>query len=326
MADPMEADAHGGPHDHEVDVVIVAYNDAEGIGAQVDGLLADDAVASVIVVDHGTDGSAVVAAAHGAITVSDPSNPGFGPGQNRGIALGRAPRLLLLNPDAQLRPGALEAGLDQLRDRPGVAAVQGVIADPGTGRVDRSGGPEPGWVDLWGRACGLGRLLDRPWVISVLRRAGRLAAHTDRAPSTPTEVETLAATAILLRRRAMEEVSGFDERFFLYGEDVDLCRRLRAAGWTLVTLPDLWADHRNGSSSAGWFDRELVWWEGTLRSAARWWSLPRLLAGLAAALVQVTRMSIAVPSRSFEAAARILGSPAAWRVRWRRNPGPFVVR
>ena len=104
-----------------------------------------------------------------------------------------------------------------------------------------------------------------------------LRDHVERVPSAAEDVETLAAVSILVRRDAFDAIGGFDERYFLYGEDLDLCRRLRGAGWRLVSLPVAWASHHSGASASGWWDRELRWWEGTMQFAAHWWATERVL-------------------------------------------------
>jgi len=172
-------------------------------------------------------------------------------------------------------------------------------------------------VHLWGRALHLRRLLGTGVGRRLARRAG-LADHVDRVPTDPVDVEVLAATAVLVRRRAFEAVGGFDERYFLYGEDLDLCRRLRRAGFRLVALPVPWARHDSGGTSASWWAREVQWWRGTLGFAARWWSTGAWSLAMGAALVRWVAL----------AATRPRSAPAAWRsviaepCRVRRREGP----
>ena len=275
----------------------------------------------VVVVDHGDDGSADVAAALGAIVIRDPSNPGYGTGQNRGFAHTTAQYVLLLNPDAMVDRTGIQSGMTLLDGAPEVAAVQGVIRDRATGAPERSQGVALGPLHLFGRAVGARRFLRFASIRWLARGVPLLADHVDRVPESVTDVQSLAATALLIRRSAFESVGGFDEGYFLYSEDLDLCRRLRAAGWRLVSLPLPWAEHASGSSSAGWWDRELFWWEGTLRYAAQWWSPAAWALARLATSIRLVPMLAARPRRSREVLARLVVAPRRTRLR-RENPIP----
>lgn len=277
----------------KVDVVIVAYGGSDDVDRCLDRVLGLDEVASVTVVDNGDGDGAEVASARGARVLRLPHNPGFGTAVNHGAGLGDAEAILVLNPDAFLEPDGLRAALGRLQADPTAAAVQGAIVNATTGTEERSAGRELGVVHLVGRLVHARTLLRSPAVRAVSRRVPALRDHVDRRPAEPREVETLAATAVVLRRSAFLAVRGFDQRYFLYGEDLDLCARLRASGWTLVTLPSTMAVHRSGASSRSEWDRELVWWQGTLRFAREHWRGAKQLAaevvGAAAALSLVVR-------------------------------------
>jgi GT2 family glycosyltransferase len=277
----------------KADVVVVAYRSEDEIADCLAAVLDDPLVASVTVVDNGDGRSAAMAEALGAVAVHAPDNPGFGAAVNRAAARGTAEAILVLNPDARLAPIAVADGLVRLERHPMVAAVQGAIVNRATGKEERAAGRELGLVHLMGRALGLKAMLRFRPVRALARRVPGLADHVERRPDTDTAVESLAATAIVLRRSAFTEVGGFDERYFLYGEDLDLCRRLRDAGWALLAVPDTWAEHTSGGSAATSWARELTWWEGTLQFA-RWnWCGARragaLAVGALAGLVLVAR-------------------------------------
>lgn len=314
----MRATARVGAVSTPVDVVVVAYRSAATLAACLRSTDGVPGRAAVVVVDHGDDGSAQVAEDLGAQALRNPANPGFGAGQNQGAAQGTAPYLLLLNPDAEVEPGAVAAGVALLDREPSVAAVQGRILGR-DGQPERSHGRALSPVHLAGRAVAAKALLR--W--SVVRRASRavplLADSVDRRIAEATDVESLAATAILIRREAFESVGGFDEGYFLYGEDNDLCNRLRAAGWRLVALPLGWATHADGASSGSWVDRELAWWEGTLTYAWRWWGPVGRGGALAAALLMWARLVVARPSAAGTAFRRVLLSPVQRGRRIRRS-------
>jgi N-acetylglucosaminyl-diphospho-decaprenol L-rhamnosyltransferase len=276
-----------------IDAVIVAYRSEDVIGGAVQE--ARRLRGTVVVVDHGDGASARVAAEAGAVTITDASNPGFGAGQNHGVAETSTAYVLFCNPDANIDAAAVEAGASFLDEHPDVAAVQGVIVNRATGAPERSQGRALGPIHLVGRALGARRLLGLPAVPRLVRRSTLLGDHADRVPVGPTEVESLAATAILVRREAFDSVGGFDTRYFLYGEDLDLCRRLRQAGWTLIALPEVWALHESGGSADSTVSRELHWWRGTMQYAAQWWTLRQWTVALLAASLRALRLSVSSP-------------------------------
>jgi len=155
-----------------------------------------------------------------------PDNAGFGAANN--AALRRfledgVPFAWLLNNDARPEPGALRALVDALLAAPRAGAAGAVVLeDDGSGRVQAWGG---------------GRLL--PWI-------GGVALH--RKPADPLEFVTGASC--LLRASTLREIGLFDERFFLYWEDADLCLRLRRAGWQLAVAENARVLHQ-GSATTG---------------------------------------------------------------------------
>lgn len=297
------------------DVVVVAYRSEEHILACLDSVKQAAGLDRSIVVDHGDGASARRAEAAGATVVHDPTNPGFGQGQNRGVALGTAPFVLLLNPDASMVPGAVVRGLDVLAARPDVAAVQGVIRSAAGGGPERSRGREVRPVHLLGRAFSLRTLLRSRMVRALTRHVPAVADHVERVPAAAVDTEWLAATALLVRRTAFEAVGGFSPDYFLYGEDLDLCRRLRLDGWRLVALSDDWAVHDSGASAASTVEREITWWNGTMTFAARWWSPVEWMAALVAAVVECGRLIAREPAARGRVVEGVLRRPLRYRRR-----------
>lgn len=282
-----------------VDVVVVAYRSRDLLERLVPEVRAAT-TGRLVVVDNGDDGSADLAEVLGAVGLRRPDNPGFGAGQNAGVAYTTTELVLLLNPDARLDPVGLTAGVAHLERNPEVGAVQGAVVNDRTGLAERSQGRELGPAHLLGRALGLRRLAGLGPVRAVVRRT-RLRDYVDREVAEPVEVASLAATVLLVRRAALDQIGGFDEGYFLYGEDLDLCRRLREAGWRLVALPDTFAVHAGGASSESWRRRELEWWRGTMRFAARWWTGPAWAGALVAAGVRWIGLALLQPRGSTEA-------------------------
>lgn len=307
-----------------VDTVLVAYNSEDVIEQAL--ARAGELGGRVVVVDHGDGASAVIAATRGAIAIHDPSNPGFGAGQNRGIPFTDSEFVLLCNPDAEIVPAAVLAGVELLRNRPLVAAVQGVILNSTTGQPERSAGVEVGPVHLLGRALGAKALLGVPAVAAVARRSSLLRDHAERVPTGPVEVESLAATAVLIRRSALDGVGGFDESYFLYGEDLDLCHRLRAMGWGLLAVPEVWASHASGGSAHSSWHREANWWRGTLQFGAGRWSAAGWSIALLAAAIRWVRLALRHPVHAPATFAALVRDPLRRRrVAGARSTAPTRV-
>jgi len=298
-----------------VDTVVVAYRSEDVIERTVS--LARSLGGRVVVVDHG-DGEAARRVSPAATTLVDASNPGFGRGQNRGVAMTRAPFVLLCNPDADIVPEAVLAGARLLASRPDVAAVQGVVVNRSTAEPERSGGVELGPLHLVGRAIGARPLLRLRLVRALARRSPALRDHAERVPAAPVEVEALAATVVLVRRSAFDQVGGFDPSYFLYGEDLDLCRRLRLAGWRLVAVPEVWATHAGGASAESQWWREVEWWRGTMRFAARWWRPAAWAAAVPAAAIRAVRLAAHRPRRAAPVFAGLVVGPLSDRRERRR--------
>lgn len=276
LADPAP------PGTAAVDVVVVTYNSADDIHACLAAVRRAPAVGSVTVVDNAsTDASVTASRALADEVLPLRHNIGFGAAQNLGADRGASPFVLILNPDAVIECRALELGLSHLEAHPGVAAVQGEIRRAEDGGLERSSGPEPGLADFASRAFHLRERLGERRLAWLARRCGA-AYFADRAVAAVEEVDFLAAVALLVRRDALESVAGFDERFFLYAEDIDLCVRLRGRGWHLHRLPGPWATHVGGASSVSDRGRQRRrWWDAHLQLVDRHWVGPRRLTGRA---------------------------------------------
>ncbi|MCO8126379.1 WecB/TagA/CpsF family glycosyltransferase [Acidimicrobiia bacterium EGI L10123] len=218
-----------------VDVVVVAHRSAATIDACVRSAVREPMVGSVFVVDSGSpDDSSAIARRAGARVLRAP-NRGFGAGCNLGVGATTADHVLLLNPDAELRPGTLAALVDHLDRTPGCGLVSSDLEHP-DGRREPVARRRPS-VLRCPLEPGLAARLDAAWYQRRLPDGG--------------PVQWLSGAALLARRTAFDEVHGFDERYFLYGEDADLCLRMQAAGWTTEWVPGCPTSHRSGTSTAG---------------------------------------------------------------------------
>jgi len=222
-------------------VVIVSYNVRELL-LRCLGSLPDDL--EIIVVDNGsTDGS--VAAVHAAyprvqvLALTD--NRGYGAANNLGVAATCADAILLLNPDTEVPSGGVEQMQQALSRAPAAGAL-------GFRQVDQHGewqltvGPPP-WLSL--------ELVRKLIQGRLDHGAVRLRRWIERwLGSQPRPVPWVAGSCLLVRRAAYREVAGFDEKFFLFFEDIDLCLRLRRAGYDVLYEPAVTVLHHRGKSAA----------------------------------------------------------------------------
>jgi N-acetylglucosaminyl-diphospho-decaprenol L-rhamnosyltransferase len=156
-----------------------------------------------------------------------------------------APLLWLLNPDCAVEPGAFAALRATLDAHPecAIAAPRLLNAD---GSVQASARGEPtAWTGLFGRHS----LLARVFPSSAIARRNLPAQDLVEAGVESAAVDWVMGAAMLVRRSAFEQVHGFDERYFLYWEDADLCRRLRAHGLSTRYVPRAIVRHPGGASA-----------------------------------------------------------------------------
>ena len=230
--------------DPRLAVVVVSFNARDHLLACLAAVETHVSLAhEVVVVDNASaDGSADAVRARfpAARVVANADNVGFARATNQGVRASRAPYVLALNPDAEVGPGAAEAMAALLDARPEVAIVGPRTRYP-DGRIQVSFGPEPGPRAEWAqrRLVRGVRKADRRW----LERAEALAAREH-------EPGWVSGSCLLARRAALDAVGGFDEGFFLYQEDVDLCLRVRKAGGRIVFTPTAGVVHHVGASMA----------------------------------------------------------------------------
>ena len=200
--------------------------------------------AEIIVVDNAShDGSAAMVEREfpQVKLVRAPMNLGFAGGNNLGAQHARGDYLILVNSDAFIQPGSLARGLTRMREQARVGLAGGLL-------IGKDGRPEPS------ARCFPSPLNDLLSLSGLAARfpKSRFFGRFDRTwadPRQPAEVDWVPGAFCIVRRAAIEQTGFFDERYFLYYEEVDLCRRLRKADWTIACWPDLRAEHWGGESS-----------------------------------------------------------------------------
>lgn len=224
-----------------VDVVVVSYNSEAHLRAAVEPLVELPGV-HVIVVDNASTDRSLERVSDLPITIlPEPDNRGFAHGCNVGWRAGEAPYVLLVNPDTELDGESLRRLVAALHadDTVGAAGPKIIEAD---GSLDFSQRRFPRLRSTYAQALFAHRLLPRAtWTDELIR---------DRSlyeqPGSP---DWLSGACLLVRRDALERLGGLDEGFFLYCEDLDLCRRLRDEGYGVRFVPDAVCVHAGGASA-----------------------------------------------------------------------------
>src|SRR6187401_710761 len=231
-----------------VHVVIVNWNSGAQLRECLQSFAAvadDDVAARVTVIDNAsTDGSSEgLEASMPLAVVRNADNRGFGAACNQGAAGSEADFLLFLNPDTRLMPGSFAEPVRYLRahenERVGIVGIQLVDAD---GRVARNTARAPTAWSMVGNSVGFDRLAARLFPPHFV---------TEWAHDQTRTVDQVMGAFFLVRRSLFEALGGFDERFFVYYEDLDFSVRARAQGWQSVYLSTAQAFHRGQGTTEG---------------------------------------------------------------------------
>ena len=228
--------------------ILVTYDSAAAVGTALRALVAQlSAEDELIVVDNASkDGTCAVVreAAPRARLLEQERNLGFAQACNLGAEASTAPLLLFLNPDMAPGPGFLDALRAIATERPEWGAWQGLVLLPGGTEINTSGG--------------VAHFLGLAW-------AGQCGEPVSAAPASPTEVSFASGAALAVRREAWERVGGFDARYFMYGEDLDLSLRIWLSGLRVGIAPTARAEHEYEFTKG---DRK--WF---LLERNRWWTI-----------------------------------------------------
>lgn len=195
----------------------------------------------VIVVDNGSsdDSLARLPGTPAPIIIRNPRNLGFGAACNLGVARARGRTILLLNPDCLLEPGSVERCLAELDRTDLRVGICGIALVDESGQVARSCHRFPGFGALLGVAFGLHAL--------VPRLADSRMVEWDH--SSDRTVDHVIGAFYMMRRDTFAALGGFDERFFVYLEDLDLSLRAARAGWVTRFIATPRSFHLGGGVS-----------------------------------------------------------------------------
>jgi len=229
-----------------VTVIVINWNAGKRLKLCVDSILVSDPSAEVVVVDNDSTDESLDALVEDARLriIQTGENLGYGRAANVGLANTEDEVVGVMNPDLVVDRGALDALVDYLKGHPEVGVVGPALRDP-EDRPLQTCGFRPRLSDAICRKL----LLHLVFPFFRFRRV---------RPVEPSEVDWVTGACLVGRREAFSSVDGFDEAIFMYFEDVDLCLRLKAAGWQTHYVPTASAQHVGGHSSAQAFDRMLI--------------------------------------------------------------------
>lgn len=232
----------------QASAILVNYNAGPELEVALQSIaaeLAGESWEAVVVDNASSDGSERVVerfAPHARV-LQNRENVGFARGVNQGLAATDGPIVLIMNPDCKLAPGAFGTLRRELGRSDRVAIAGPRILNP-DGSLQGSARGDPDMLTgLFGRTTLLRRVFPG---FAISRRNVVDAAVAD---GVSVEVDWVSGACMLARRTALADVNGFDERYFLYWEDADLCRRLRGRGYHVHYVPAATAIHRVGHSS-----------------------------------------------------------------------------
>ncbi len=227
-------------------IVIVSWNVRDDISNCLKSIFSNKPAFSseVIVVDNASSDGTVSFIKENfpeVITISNNRNLGFAAANNEGIKRAGGDFVFLLNPDTIVKPEVLNTLVNYLREHGDVGAVGPLLLNE-DGTVQNSVRRFPTFRGALYRHTAFR-------YFKVFKGAYKSWMMKDFDYSKQANVEQLMGAAILLRREVLEKTGAFDERYFMYYEDVDLCYRIRQAGWQIVFSPQTSIIHLGGRSS-----------------------------------------------------------------------------
>lgn len=230
----------------DVSVVIVTYNSRATLPATLDSLLThmNSSTCEIVVADNAStdDTSDFVAQQYPSVKlVRRTTNGGLSAGINDGVAASTGAYIAVLNPDVRANSDVLRPLAEYLREHAATAIVAPKLLND-DGSVQMSCRAFPGYsAALFNRYSLLTRLLPR-------NRYSSAYLMSDFDHSNVREVDWVSGAALMLPRAVFDEVGGWDAGYFMFNEDVDLCRRVRDAGYSVVYNPTVALYHTIGVS------------------------------------------------------------------------------
>ena len=240
----------------KISTIIVTYNSSYIIADCLNALMKAIPLESseIIVVDNASSDNTleIVKGLKDRINIiSSKENVGFAGGVNRGISVSGGEYVLLINPDLMINSKSLEGMMDFLasHEKVGAAGVKLVYPD---GRRQPSRRRYPVIRGVLANRIGMMKYIFGTEILDHY-------LMEDANNTEPEEVEWLIGACMMFRRKALQEVGLFDEKFFLYFEDADWCYRAQRAGWKVYYLPQFEAIHLYQRESRQGANKQLYW-------------------------------------------------------------------
>jgi N-acetylglucosaminyl-diphospho-decaprenol L-rhamnosyltransferase len=219
-----------------VSVVMVVYRTGEALAQSLACVLADPLVDELVVVDNGSEPEEAARLRNLAerdarvVLIEGQGNVGFAKGANLGARRARGDLLVFLNPDAFLQPGCIAELVREIEGRPSPTIVGGRVLN--ADRTEQRGARR-------GEITPMSALMSLSSLSKLIPGWRRYEVHweEDASPEHAAPVPTISGACFCMRRADFEAVHGFDEKYFLHVEDVDLCWRVRQAGGQVLFHP-----------------------------------------------------------------------------------------
>ncbi|MDQ6823968.1 MAG: glycosyltransferase family 2 protein [Candidatus Eremiobacteraeota bacterium] len=255
-----------------ISVIVVSYNAAEQLEqclrslARLPEVKTDPGFAEVIVSDNGSRDDSIARALQAypsAKIIENGANLGFAKACNVGAKHASAPLLFFFNPDAVAHRGLLANAVEYFTNHPDVAMAGAKLLNE-DGSVAESCGEFDTWLHAFLRSSGWGEL-------PPLRRYANAYALRQWDYTGERDVDLVVGAAMFIRREIFQQLGGFDERFFLYHEEIDFAHRLRDRGLRVVYLPQCEVTHagETGGSRQMWGKSGVLRWRQ--RSRRLYW-------------------------------------------------------
>jgi len=223
-----------------ISIIVVSADSGPTLRECIYGVLGFSIPLEVLLIDNGSnDGipQAIERAREGdhrLKVIYNRKNLGFGPAVNRAATHARGQVLLILNPDCMIKESELQRLMEIASGEPKLGLLGAVVCD-------EKGVPDPA---SYRRDPVLQRALT-----TLFKRNDEGVNIDGPMPDHVVEAEAVSGAAMLMPRRVFEWLNGFDEAYFLHCEDLDLCRRVRDAGWRVLLAGDVRVWHGKGGSS-----------------------------------------------------------------------------